>query len=532
MKFLQEIFWGDKNPQTLNVIRFHLALFLASGLFVYFFSTSTSPHYNFLGDDSSIFQAVGKGWAEGLLPYVDLFENKGPLIFLIDALGYMIYPRVGIMFLQVPMMYLSFLFAWRSLGLFLSGKAKIAASALIIVYYALYSIDGNRTEEWSMPFLMVATYCFLRGIKEEKFFCPPLVGFIYGLGFGVCTLLRMINGLPICCYAFLSLIFLIQERDFNTLRKNFLNFCAGFMIICLPFVIYFAAHGALYDMLYGTILLNVVYSAQRENYLLTHLEYYAVYIVENFMPLYLLIVVSVLELIKDKNRLAISGLFSGAAMLLLMFKLSPYFGYCTLNVPMFVMFFVVLAVFLKRFSELWSAKGISLKRILCKIFALACMIYPLLLCSLLANQLATYNSDHASNYNRKEGLEMTRLAELIPLDERGSVMIWSEGFIASHWILTTGIFPCNRFFDNVKAFAKVDPNVKREWLEVARDNPPQWIIYSAPVNEFVGEENNEWKKAFRTNRDTDVERLLQDRYNLADEMEMYGDSFLLYRLKR
>lgn len=511
-------------------LTFHVLLFLASGLFVYFFSNSTSPHYNYLGDDSAIFQAVGKGWAEGLLPYVDLFENKGPLIFLIDALGYMIYPRVGIIFLQVPMMYLSFLFAWRSLGLFLSGKAKIAASALIIVYYALYSIDGNRTEEWSMPFLMVATYCFLRGIKEEKFFCPPLVGFIYGLGFGACTLLRMINGLSICCYAFLSMIFLIQACDFNTLRKNFLNFCAGVMIICLPFVIYFAAHDALYEMLYGTILLNVVYSAQRENYLLTHFEEYISYVVMNFMPLYLLIIVSVLELIKGKSRLSISGLFCGAAMLLLMFKLSPYFGYCILNVPMFVMFFVVLAVFLKRFSGLWSAKGISLKRILCKIFALACMIYPLLLCSVLANQLAAYNSDFTKN--RKEVLEMTRLAELIPLDERGSVMIWSEGFIASHWILTTGIFPCNRFFDNVKAFAKVDPNVKREWLEVARDNPPQWIIYSAPVSEFIGEEVDEWKKAFRTNRDADVERLLQDRYNLEAEMETYGDSFLLYRLKR
>ena len=136
----------------------HAALILASIMFVYFFSTSTSPRYVSFGDDSAIFQAVGAGWAQGYLPYVDLFENKGPLIFLIDALGWTIAPRVGVMLLQIPTMYLSMLFMWRTLGLYLSGKARLAAMALTLIYYALYYLDGNRTEEWSMPFLAAAMY--------------------------------------------------------------------------------------------------------------------------------------------------------------------------------------------------------------------------------------------------------------------------------------------------------------------------------------------------------------------------------------
>ncbi|MBQ3434873.1 MAG: hypothetical protein IJG24_07515, partial [Selenomonadaceae bacterium] len=345
-------------------------------------------------------------------------------------------------------------------------------------------------------------------------------------------LLRVINGLPICCYVFLSAIFLIRARDFKALRRNVLNFLAGFAIICLPFVIYFAAHGVLYDMLYGTILLNVIYSAQRENYLLAHLQDYTAYIVGNFMPLYLLILVSAIELIKSKSRLAMGGLLSGAAMLLLMFKLSPYFGYCALNAALLPMFFAVLAVFLKNFREIWFAKGISLKRMMCKIMAGLFMIYPLVFVNLLVDKLAEANSDSLRDYIRTERAEMLRLKEIIPPDERGSVMIWGEGMHASHWILVTGIYPRCRFFGNVKAFATVDPNVKREWLEVARLNPPQWIIYSAPVSEFVGDEESEWTKSFRTNRDVDVERLLQERYNLVDETETYLDSFRLYRLKR
>ena len=230
MQFLREIFFSGK------AIKLHAAIFFASVLFVGLLSTSTSPHYISHGDDSAIFQAVGMGWAEGLLPYVDLFENKGPLIFFVDALGYMIRPREGIALLQVPAMFVAMLFAWRTLGLFLSEKVKFAAAIFMLIFYAVYLFEGNRTEEWSMPFLMAATYCFLRGLTAEKFSCKPFVGFVYGVGFGACTLLRMTNAAPICCYALLSAVFLLRAGEVKVLLKNVLSFFVGSAIIVLPFV--------------------------------------------------------------------------------------------------------------------------------------------------------------------------------------------------------------------------------------------------------------------------------------------------------
>ncbi|MBQ4405163.1 MAG: hypothetical protein II857_12265 [Selenomonadaceae bacterium] len=509
----------------------HAAIFFASVMFVLIFSTSTSPLYESWGDDSSIFQAVGRGWSEGLLPYVDLFENKGPLIFLIDAIGYIIYPRVGIFLLQIPAMYLSFLLAWRSLGLFLSGKVKIAAAVFMFMHYAIYSLDGNRTEEWSMPFLMAATYFFLRGLKEEKFSCPPLYGFIYGVGFGACVLLRMMNAATLCLCAFLSAVFLIQAGKFKTLLKNLLNFCAGAVIIILPFVIYFAAHGALYDALYGTILLNLNYSAQRENFLVTHLNEYAAYIVMHFMPLFIIIAVGAGAFIKNKSRVALSAFFTGAVMLILLMKLSPYFGYCALITPLLPIFFVVLADLPKIFRGLWSVQSFSLKKIACKIFIVLAMFYPLILVHEVAAKIVRENSEFNREYSLTENAEIVRLAKIIPPEEKNFVMIWGEGFQMSHWILTTGIMPSCRFFGNVKAFANIDPNVKLEWLETARDNPPRWIIYSAPEKELAGEEMDSWMKSFRTNRDADVEKFLQENYTLEAEMETYFDLLLLYRLK-
>ena len=158
------------------------------------------------------------------------------------------------------------------------------------------------------------------------------------------------------------------------------------------------------------------------------------------------------------------------------------------------------------------------------------MLYPLLLTHELNIKLIKMNSKFVAQYYAKEKSEMLRLAELIPPEEKNSVMIWGEGLHMSHWILTTGILPRCRFFGNTKAFANVDPNVKREWFDLARDKPPRWIIYSAPVIELSGDYLDDWTKNFRTNNDPDVERLLRENYSLAGEMETYGDSLLLYRL--
>ena len=528
----REIFFGGEENFSRKVVGFHAAIFFAAVLFVYLFSTSTSPRYNSLGDDSAIFQTVGMGWAQGYLPYVDLFENKGALIFFVDALGYMIRPREGIMLLQIPAMYVAMLLAWRALGIFLSGKFKVAAAIFMIIFCALYSLDGNRTEEWSMPFLMAATYFFLRGLREKNFFCTPLIGFVYGVGFGACILLRTTNALSLCCCAFLSAIFLLKDGNGKSLPKIFLTFCAGVAVSVMPFVIYFAAHDALDAALYGTILLNVAYSAQRENFLLTHLGDFAEYVAVNFMMLYVMIAVSALELIKNKSRLALSGLFCGAVMLFMMIKLSPYSGYCALIVPLLPIFFAVTTDFAKNFRALWSEKIFSLKRTACKFIVIPISIYLAVIGYAFAGKFYEVNSQLEFETNRDDISEMLRLEKIIPPEERNSVMMWGEGLQVSQWILTTGIFPRCRFFGNVKAFADVDPLVKREWLKSARDNPPQWIICSLHGNEVFGTPTNAWIRNFRKNRDLDVEKFLAEKYSLAGEAELRQDFFRLYRLRR
>ena len=69
----------------------YILLGIVAILYILIFSTTTSPLFGepFAGD-SSMFQTIGKYWAQGSLPYVDLWDSKGPVIFFINALGYFI----------------------------------------------------------------------------------------------------------------------------------------------------------------------------------------------------------------------------------------------------------------------------------------------------------------------------------------------------------------------------------------------------------------------------------------------------------
>ena len=124
-----------------------LAVLAGSAAFVLRFSYSTSfvwPGY--YGYDSAIFQFIGRAWAGGTVPYAGLFDHKGPLIFFIDMLGWLIHGRAGILVVQTLSLAVT---AW---GLYRLGREylprpwALGAAGLALVYLARTFDEGNMTE--------------------------------------------------------------------------------------------------------------------------------------------------------------------------------------------------------------------------------------------------------------------------------------------------------------------------------------------------------------------------------------------------
>ena len=81
----------------------YVVIAVAAVTFALFFSVTTSPLYEYGAYcDSAMFQVIGRGWCDGVLPYVGLWDSKGPMIFFINALGYaMTGTQLGVFILQV-----------------------------------------------------------------------------------------------------------------------------------------------------------------------------------------------------------------------------------------------------------------------------------------------------------------------------------------------------------------------------------------------------------------------------------------------
>lgn len=72
-----------KESKFQKLLMMSIFLLIAIG-FVYEFSYSTSLRYPYYyGGDSAQFLTIGKAWSLGKIPYIEMFDHKGPFIFWI-----------------------------------------------------------------------------------------------------------------------------------------------------------------------------------------------------------------------------------------------------------------------------------------------------------------------------------------------------------------------------------------------------------------------------------------------------------------
>ena len=74
--------------KSTNKILLTSLFFVSSVIFLVIFSWSTSPLFKFTGYDSNVFKAMGRFMADGLVPYKDYFDHKGPVVVFIEWIGY------------------------------------------------------------------------------------------------------------------------------------------------------------------------------------------------------------------------------------------------------------------------------------------------------------------------------------------------------------------------------------------------------------------------------------------------------------
>lgn len=219
-------------------------------------------------DDPNSFFTMGKGMINGCILYKDLFEQKGPIIYVIHALAYIISNRtfIGIFLFEIISFTVFLYFVAKILSLYVRKIHALWGIPLIsfVILSSYVFIAGDSVEEFCLPLLAISLYYFLdyyKNIYPNKM--PTKKVIINGIIAG-CVLWVKYNllGFWLGFAGFLCIGLLIHKK----VKEAFLTgiyFLFGMAIATIPWLIYFGINGALYDMFQVYFGVNIsAYSVQ------------------------------------------------------------------------------------------------------------------------------------------------------------------------------------------------------------------------------------------------------------------------------
>lgn len=228
--------------------RLLIALFLYTFLLI-FFNSKMSPLYP-LNDwsDVNLYFNMGKAMFNGKTLYTEDFDHKGPFIFIIYGLGYLISNTsfLGVFIIQVLCWILLTFFAYLTARLYLDKIYAFIASMVFPVLALSHASQGGSAEEFILVFEVVSLYFFIRYFEDENASeHKPAYMLMHGL-MCVMVLFTKINLVIFWFFPLLAIfINLILKKEYKNLVRNILFFIIGLSIIALPICLYLLINGAL-----------------------------------------------------------------------------------------------------------------------------------------------------------------------------------------------------------------------------------------------------------------------------------------------
>ena len=203
--------------------------------------------------DVNCFFTMGRSILEGMVPYRDLYEQKGPLLYFVFAFLSLFSKDsyFGVFLLEVLTYGLFLYFSGKLMQLYL-GKSRTVYATLPILG-ALVAVSwsfthGGSVEQHSLFMLVYGMYSLLRAMKEDRplSFCEA---FLNGIFAGMLlwikyTMLGFYLGLAL----FVLIYYLTSRQPITKLFVTIGQFLGGIGAVSLVVLIYFAINGALKDL--------------------------------------------------------------------------------------------------------------------------------------------------------------------------------------------------------------------------------------------------------------------------------------------
>ena len=219
----------------------------------------SNPYFSYPGRDGGIFLYVGSLILKGRIPYLAVWENKGPLVFYINALGLALSggSRWGVWFLEFLFFFWAGIIGYVVIKRLMGVIPALVGTFVWIIAAGNVLQGGNFSEEYSLLFSFIAVFSFYRSLEQpQRNFYSLLVGISLGLN----ILLRPNNISMQIAAAGAYFILAVVSKEWRIFFTRVLWYAIGVVIVIVPVVLYFASQGALTEMINVVLVFNVQYS--------------------------------------------------------------------------------------------------------------------------------------------------------------------------------------------------------------------------------------------------------------------------------
>ncbi len=244
---------------------------LAISVVIALFAFQSSPFYPINSwVDPNCFLTVGRAVLDGKVMYRDIYEQKGPYVYLIHAIAAMISDTsfLGVWFLEIINLFFCMLLVAKIVGLYGHKRWICLLIATLVGLSACFSyamVAGDSVEEFTSAFYLWLLYITLKNIKQEKEFTW---GQYLGIGVtaGVVFWSKFtLVGIYVGWFAYFVWRN-VRAKKYKEIAKAVLWIVGGIAIVTLPWVIYFLCHGAIGDWLTSYLYNNLFLYSEGESF--------------------------------------------------------------------------------------------------------------------------------------------------------------------------------------------------------------------------------------------------------------------------
>lgn len=249
--------WRQQKPPLQVWVLIILAAIAA--LLVLIQSPAIPPSKGHPLTDSSVFQYIGTQILDGYMPYEDVFDHKGPLLYVIEAIGLSIHGQLGIWFVEFVVIFATIVLMGMSLwSLGVHGITGIIVPIIVCVFSIVQFLQaGNFTEEYILVFAMTGIYSAIYVVTHDKYISSRFI--LLGISFMAILLIKF-NGVIFIIPFMLFSLFTCWRNKKLGLLKSILLLLLGMTILSAPILIWLVMGGALQAFYRDYFLYNILYA--------------------------------------------------------------------------------------------------------------------------------------------------------------------------------------------------------------------------------------------------------------------------------